>query len=75
MARGFAVRFVGFEIDRYGPGGAPVLGLVFEVRVVGRIRARSDVSEVRWFPRNTIPWRQIGFASIRRALRAYLRSR
>jgi ADP-ribose pyrophosphatase YjhB (NUDIX family) len=74
-ARVRSARFVGFEIDRYGPGGVPVLGLVFEVRVVGRIRARSDVSEVRWFQRNAIPWRQIGFASIRRALRAYLRSR
>lgn len=74
-ARVRSARFVGFEIDRYGPGGAAVLGLVFEVRLVGRVRARSDVSEVRWFPRNAIPWRQIGFASIRRALRAYLRSR
>jgi ADP-ribose pyrophosphatase YjhB (NUDIX family) len=74
-ARVRSARLVGFEIDRYGPGGAAVLGLVFEVRLVGRVRARSDVSEVRWFPRNAIPWRQIGFASIRRALRANLRSR
>jgi ADP-ribose pyrophosphatase YjhB (NUDIX family) len=70
-----SARFRGFEIDRYGPGGAPVLGLVFEVHLIGRVRARSDVSEVRWFPPDAIPWRQIGFASIRRALRAYLRSR
>jgi ADP-ribose pyrophosphatase YjhB (NUDIX family) len=74
-ARVRSARFVGFEIDRYGSDGAPVLGLVFEVRLVGRIRARSDVSEVRWFPRDAIPWRQVGFASIRRALRAYLRAR
>jgi ADP-ribose pyrophosphatase YjhB (NUDIX family) len=70
-----SARFREFVIDRYGPGGAPVLGLVFEVRLRGRIRARSDVSEVRWFRRDAIPWRRIGFASIRRALRAYIGSR
>ena len=70
-----SARFLGFEIDRYGAGGAPVLGLVFEVRLRGRIRARSDVSEVRWFRWDAIPWQRIGFASIRRALRAYRRAR
>ncbi len=68
-------RFLGFVVDHYGPGGIPVLGLIFEVRLSGRITARSDVSEVRWFRRSTIPWRRIGFASIRRALRDYLRAR
>jgi ADP-ribose pyrophosphatase YjhB (NUDIX family) len=66
-------RFRGFVVDRYGRGGFPVLGLVYEVRLAGRIVAGSDVSEVRWFPRDAIPWRRIGFASIRRALRDYLR--
>ena len=66
-------RFRGFVVDHYGRGGIPVLGLVYEVRLAGRIIAGSDVSEVRWFPRDAIPWRQIGFASIRRALRDYLR--
>jgi hypothetical protein len=42
------------------------------VRLAGRIVARSDVSEVRWFPRRALPWRRIGFASIRRALRRHL---
>ena len=65
--------FRGFVVDHYGRGGIPVLGLVYEVRLAGRIIAGSDVSEVRWFPRDAIPWRQIGFASIRRALRDYLR--
>ncbi|HEY7204247.1 MAG TPA: NUDIX domain-containing protein [Methylomirabilota bacterium] len=74
-ARVGRARFVGFEIDRYGAGGAPVLALVFEVRLIGRIRARSDVSEARWFARDAIPWRRIGFAAIRRALRAYLSAR
>ncbi len=68
-------RFRGFVVDRYGPGGIPVLGLIYEVRLSGRITAGSDVSEVRWFRRSAIPWRRIGFASIRRALRDYLRSR
>jgi len=70
-----SARLRGFVVDRYGPGSIPVLGLVFEVRLRGRIRARSDVSEVRWFRPDAIPWRQIGFASIRRALRAHLRTR
>jgi ADP-ribose pyrophosphatase YjhB (NUDIX family) len=67
-------RFRAFVVDRYGRGGLPVLGLVYEVRLAGRIAARSDVSEVRWFARDAIPWRRIGFASIRRALRDYLRT-
>jgi NAD+ diphosphatase len=66
-------RFRDFVVDRYGRGGIPVLGLVYEVRLAGRIVAGSDVSEVRWFPRDAIPWRWIRFASIRRALRDYLR--
>lgn len=74
-ARVFRARFHGFVVDRYGRGGVPVLGLVYEVRLAGRFSARSDVSEVRWFARDAIQWRRIGFASIRRALRAYLRSR
>jgi ADP-ribose pyrophosphatase YjhB (NUDIX family) len=71
-ARVRRARSRGFVSDRYGPGGFPVLGLVYEVRVAGRITAASDVSEVRWFARDAIPWRRIGFASIRRALRDYL---
>ena len=66
-------RFRGFVPDRYGPDGFPVLGLVYAVRVAGRITPASDVSEVRWVRRDEIPWRRIGFASIRRALRDYLR--
>lgn len=74
-ARVRRARFRGFVMDRYGAGGIPVLGLVFEVRLAGRIAARSDVSEVRWFAWSEIPWRRIGFASIRRALRQYRRGR
>jgi ADP-ribose pyrophosphatase YjhB (NUDIX family) len=74
-ARVARARFRGFVLDRYGAGGIPVLGLVYEVRLIGRIVARSDVSEARWFARDAIPWRRIGFASIRRALRAHLRLR
>lgn len=73
-ARVRRARFRAFVVDRYGRGGLPVLGLVYEVRLAGRIAARSDVSEVRWFARDAIPWRRIGFASIRRALRDYLRT-
>lgn len=72
-ARVRRARFRGFLNDRYGPGGVPVLAIIYEVRLAGRIVARSDVSEVRWFPRRALPWRRIGFASIRRALRRHLR--
>jgi ADP-ribose pyrophosphatase YjhB (NUDIX family) len=74
-ARVRSARFRGFVLDHYGRGGVPVLGLVYTVRVSGAITARSDVSEARWFSRAAIPWRRIGFASIRRALRGYLRAR
>jgi len=74
-ARVRSARFRGFVLDHYGRGGVPVLGLVYTVRVSGAITARSDVSEARWFSRDAIPWRRIGFASIRRALRGYLRAR
>ena len=73
-ARVRQARFRGFAPDRYGRGGIPVLGVVYEVGLAGRIVAGSDVSEVRWFSRDAIPWRRIGFASVRRALRAYLRA-
>lgn len=74
-ARVRRARFRGFVLDRYGPGGFPVLGLVYEVRLAGPVTAGSDVSLVRWVRRSAIPWRRIGFVSIRRALRDYLRSR
>ena len=72
-ARVQRARFRGFVPDRYGPDGFPVLGIVYEVRVAGRITPGSDVSEVRWVKRDAIPWRRLGFASIRRALLDYLR--
>jgi ADP-ribose pyrophosphatase YjhB (NUDIX family) len=64
--------FHGFSIDSYGPGGVPILAVVYVARLVGRPSARSDVAEVRWFRRDAIPWTRIGFPSITRALRAYL---
>jgi 8-oxo-dGTP diphosphatase len=72
-ARAVITRFHGFSIDRYGPGGIPILAMVYVVRLAGRPSARSDVAEVRWFRRDAIPWRQIGFPSIKRTLRAHLR--
>ncbi len=71
-ARAVITRFHGFSIDTYGPAGVPILAAVYVARLVGRPSARSDVAEVRWFRRDAIPWRQIGFPSITRALRAYL---
>jgi ADP-ribose pyrophosphatase YjhB (NUDIX family) len=74
-ARAVVTRLHGFAADRYGPGGFPVLVIVFEARLIGRPRPGSDVTETRWFRRDAVPWRAIGFASARRALRAYLGAR
>ena len=73
--RAVITRFHGFGTDRYGRAGFPILAMVYVVRLAGTPTARSDVSEVRWFRRDAIPWRQIGFPSIKRTLRDYLRRR
>lgn len=70
--RGTLGRLVGFYPDTYGPGGMPVLAVVYAARLSGAPSARSDVAEVRWFRPDAIPWKQIAFPSIRRALRAHL---
>jgi ADP-ribose pyrophosphatase YjhB (NUDIX family) len=67
-------RLHGFSIDRYGPDGFPILAIVYIARLDGAPRARSDVAEVRWFAPNAIPWRRIGFPSIKQTLRDYLRA-
>jgi ADP-ribose pyrophosphatase YjhB (NUDIX family) len=72
--RAVITRLHGFSIDTYGPAGLPILAVVYVARLAGKPSARSDVAEVRWFRRDAIPWRQIGFPSITRALRHYLRS-
>ena len=69
------VRFLGFFEDTYGPGGFPLLAIIYSARLRGEPRAASDVSEVRWFPRDRLPFRRIAFPGLRRALRAYLRRR
>jgi ADP-ribose pyrophosphatase YjhB (NUDIX family) len=65
-----AVRLLGAYPDRYGPGGVPVLTMVFEASPGrGRMTAKDDVSEVRWFPLAALPLREIAFPSVRVALR------
>jgi ADP-ribose pyrophosphatase YjhB (NUDIX family) len=71
-ARIRSARFLAFSIETYGPGGVPILAAVFRVTLgPGRLRRGSDVSELRWFPRRRLPYRQIGFASVRQALRFF----
>lgn len=67
-----AARLVGFVTERYGRGGFPVLAIIYAVRLAGTPRAGSDVSEVRWFARERLPFSAIGFPAVRRALRAYV---
>jgi ADP-ribose pyrophosphatase YjhB (NUDIX family) len=66
-------RLAGFATDRYGPGGVPVLAVIYRVTPSSlRVRAADDVSEVRWFPLGRLPWREIAFPGLRRALRRIL---
>ncbi len=69
------VRFAGFYMDAYGPGGIPLVAIMYAARVTGEPRAASDVSEVAWFPLDRLPLRAVGFPGIRRALREYARRR
>ena len=63
-------RLVGFEPDRYGPGGFPTLTAVYRVDLApGPMRCADDVSEIRWVPKTRIPFRSVAFPSMRRALR------
>lgn len=66
-------RLIGFATDRYGPGGFPVLTILYGVVLApGPLRTSDDVSEARWFPAARMPWRQIAFPGLRRLLRSYL---
>lgn len=68
-----SVRFFGFFEDRYGPGGFPLLAIIYTARLAGTPRPASDVSALGWFPRHRLPLRLVGFPGIRRALRLYVR--
>lgn len=70
-----SLRLAGFFTERYGRGGFPILAVIYTARLRGTPRARSDVAEVRWFPRDRLPLREVGFPSMRRALRDYARAR
>jgi ADP-ribose pyrophosphatase YjhB (NUDIX family) len=64
---------IGFVNDLYGPNGFTVLTAVYRAHPTSRhMRAADDVSELRWFPLDKIPYRQIAFPSIRKILRHYL---
>ena len=64
---------IGFATDRYGPGCVVVLTAVYRVHpTTRRVRAADDVSELRWFPLPSIPYRDIAFLAIRRFLRHYV---
>ena len=74
-ARAVITGLHGFSIDHYGAGGIPVLAVVYVARLTGTPSPQSDVAEVRWFGWDALPWRQIGFPSIRDTLREYVRQR
>lgn len=67
-----ALRFAGFFMDTYGPGGLPLMAIIYSASIAGRPRAADDVSEVAWFPRRSLPLRAVGFPGIRRALREHV---
>jgi ADP-ribose pyrophosphatase YjhB (NUDIX family) len=66
--------FVGFAIDRYGPGGVAVLTIVYRVTPpTGRVRAADDVAEVCWVRPREVPYREVAFPGLRRLLRDYFK--
>ncbi len=68
-----APRLLGFFTDRYGKGGVPVLTAVYRVALpTARVRPADDVTELRWFAPAEIPYRDIAFKSMRRALRDFV---
>ncbi|HXG17220.1 MAG TPA: NUDIX hydrolase [Calidithermus sp.] len=72
-ARPRRLRFVAFATDRYGPGGFPILTLLYRAWLEpGAISTADDVSEARWFPLRAVPYRAIAFPGLRRLLRRYL---
>lgn len=67
------IRLWDFATDWYGRGGFPVLALIYRITTApGEPRAADDVSEARWFSRAQLPLRDVGFPSMRRALRIYV---
>jgi ADP-ribose pyrophosphatase YjhB (NUDIX family) len=68
-----SLRFVGFTTDPYGRGGFAVLVILFRVTPTSvRMRADDDVSELKWFSVERVPYRQIAFAGLRRLVRRAL---
>jgi ADP-ribose pyrophosphatase YjhB (NUDIX family) len=65
-----SARLLGFFHETYGPRGFPILAVVYEAQLAGdRLVTASDVSELRWFDRARLPFREIRFPSVRKALR------
>jgi ADP-ribose pyrophosphatase YjhB (NUDIX family) len=61
---------IGFANDLYGPNGFTALTAVYRVHPTSRhMRAADDLSELRWFPLDKIPYRHLAFPSIRQVLR------
>jgi len=66
-------RLMGFATDRYGPGGFPVLTVIYAVTAgPGRLRIADDVSGARWVPKGRVPFGTIAFRGLRRFLRRAL---
>jgi ADP-ribose pyrophosphatase YjhB (NUDIX family) len=66
---------IGFATDRYGPGGVTVLAAIYRAHLTSRrFRAADDVSELRWFPLDQVPFRRIAFPTVRQVLHRYVKS-
>src|SRR5262249_58890962 len=63
------LRLMGFATDRYGPGGFPVLTVIYAVTAgPGRVRIADDVSGARWVPKGRVPFGAIAFRGLRQVL-------
>jgi 8-oxo-dGTP diphosphatase len=67
-------RVIAFAVDRYGRDGFPVLAIIYRATPEpGPLRPADDVAEARWFPRDRLPLRQVGFPAMRRFLADWAR--
>ncbi len=65
---------VGVFTDTYGDGGAATFNLYYRASVRGGVeRAADDVSEIGWFPLDSIPLEQVAFANGREAIATLVR--
>lgn len=71
-----AITYLGIYMDVYDfQYRVHTMNIIYQAQIAsGRLQAMSDVSEYRWFSRNTIPWPRLAFPRwMKPALRDWLK--